>query len=227
MKAIDFRYLFIGLAMLAAAGLALALTPREKVADHGTKVDLETMIPKQFGEWRVDESVAPLQVSPDVKASLDRIYNQSLSRTYRNNKGERIMLSIAYGGDQSDSMQVHKPEVCYPAQGFAVDKLTTTTLDTGFHPIPVKRLVAVQNSRVEPITYWIIIGDMAVANATTRKIEQFKYGLTGKIPDGLLFRVSSISAEQDRAFAAQAGFINELLKGVSPQARARLIGKSS
>lgn len=226
MKFINLRYLLIGIAMLAAAGLAIAITPREKIADQGPKVDLETMIPKQFGEWKLDEKIVPLQVDPSLKANLDKIYNQILSRTYINGKGERIMLSIAYGGDQSDSMQVHKPEVCYPAQGFQVIKQMNTTLETGFHPVPVVRLVAAQNNRVEPITYWIIIGDKVPASSTARKIEQLKYGLTGKVPDGMLFRVSSISSEQDRAFSEQAGFITELLKNTSQQARTRLIGKA-
>jgi EpsI family protein len=220
-------HLIVGLAMIIAAGLALALTPREKIADQRPKIDLETMIPKQFGEWKVDESLVPLQVSPDVKAKLDHIYNQTLSRTYINTQGDRIMLSIAYGGDQSDSMQVHKPEVCYPSQGFQVIKQSKAILETGFHPVPVVRLAAAQNNRVEPITYWIIIGDKVPASGTGRKIEQLKYGLTGKVPDGLLFRVSSISMDQNQAFTEQAGFINELLKGVSPQVRARLIGQSS
>ena len=226
MKFINIRYLIIGIAMLAAAGLAVAITPREKIADNGPKVDLETMIPKQFGEWKEDERVVPLQVDPSLKANLDKIYNQLLSRTYINSKGERIMLSIAYGGDQSDSMQVHKPEVCYPAQGFQVIEQKNATLETGFHPVPVVRLVATQNNRVEPITYWIIIGDKVPASGTARKIEQLKYGLTGKVPDGMLFRVSSISPNHEQAFSDQAGFISELLKYTSQDARARLIGKA-
>lgn len=213
--------------MLVAAGLAFALTPREKIADQGPKVDLEAMIPKQFGEWRLDESIAPLQASPDVRAMLNKIYNQTLSRTYINSKGERIMLSIAYGGDQSDSMQVHKPEVCYPAQGFQVLKQSNAQLETGFHPIPAVRLVAVQGNRVEPITYWITVGDRVPGSGTARKLEQLKYGLTGKVPDGLLFRVSSIAADHERAFSLQASFVNGLLKSAPPEARERLIGKAT
>jgi len=44
------RFALPGLAMVAAAGLALAMTPTHKLADQGPKIDLETMIPKQFGE---------------------------------------------------------------------------------------------------------------------------------------------------------------------------------
>lgn len=182
------------------------------------------MIPKQFGDWQMDASMVPLQVSPDVQANLDRIYNQTLSRTYINEKGERIMLSIAYGGDQSDTTQVHKPEVCYPAQGFAVEKLSMATLDVGYSKLPIKRMVAVQGNRVEPVTYWITVGNQVTSNATARKLAQLKYGLTGKIPDGLLFRVSSISRDDNAAFAEQAIFIRNILSALSPEMRAKLIG---
>ena len=67
MKAIKLPHLLIGLAMLAAAGLALALTPRLKLADQGPKISLEAMIPKQFGEWKLEETITSLIVSPDVQ----------------------------------------------------------------------------------------------------------------------------------------------------------------
>lgn len=220
------NYIIIGLAMLVAAGLAFALTPREKIADQGPKVDLETMIPKSFGDWALDEKIVPLRADPAVQANLDKIYNQILSRTYVNKKGERIMLSIAYGGDQSDSMQVHHPEICYPAQGFQIIKQFDTQFDTGYGAIPVRRLIATHGSRVEPITYWTAIGDK-VAQGNKWKLQQLKYGLTGKIPDGLLFRVSNITNDESAAFSQHDAYIRELLIAVMPDKRTRLIGNPS
>jgi len=224
MKAIDLRYLFIGLAMLVAAGLALALTPHDKVADHGPKIDLENMIPKQFGEWRMDDTLAPLQVDPQTRALLNKIYNQTLSRTYVNGQGQRVMLSIAYGGDQSDAMSMHRPEVCYPSQGFQLLRQTDGVLDLGKRQIPVRRLVAAHGQRIEPITYWTTIGQLVAVSGTARKLEQLKFGLTGKIPDGLLFRVSSLSMDYDAAFQIQDNYVRELIGAVSQAMRSRLVG---
>jgi len=223
---LNFRYLIVAIAMLVAAGLEVALTPREKIADHGPKVDLETMIPMQFGDWRLDERVVPIQANPAVQANLDRIYNQILSRTYINGKGEHVMLSIAYGGDQSDSMAAHKPEVCYPAQGFQVTRQFDNKFDTGMGSIPVRRLVAVNGSRIEPITYWTTIGDK-VAQGSNWKLQQLKYGLTGRIPDGLLFRVSNISNNEIESFSLQDAFVKSLLNSVAPEMRSRFIGTSA
>src|SRR5450759_1332037 len=223
MNALNFKCLLIGLTLFVAAVGGVALKPTKHIADQGPKIDLETMIPPQFADWKVDKNVVPLQVEPQMLEYLNHIYNQTLTRTYINQKGERIMLSIAYGGDQSDSMQVHKPEVCYPAQGFQVLKLVTGIFDTGFGHIPVKRLLATQGSRVEPIIYWITIGDTVAVNSLKWKLAQMKYGLTGKVPDGMIFRVSSLGDEVT-AYPVQEDFIRVLLKTLSPENRKRLIG---
>ena len=128
MKLISFKHLVIGACMFAAAGMALALKPTTKIADAGPEVDLEVLIPKAFGDWKIDTTIAPLIANPEQQAVIEKIYNQTLTRTYVNSRNERIMLSIAYGGDQSDSMAVHKPEVCYPAQGFQILKNDHRTL---------------------------------------------------------------------------------------------------
>lgn len=224
MQVSSFKYFVIGLFMLAAAGMALALKPTEKVADAGPKVDLETLIPKEFGDWKIDETIVPLIANPEQEAMINKIYNQTLTRTYFNSTGDRIMLSIAYGGDQSDSMAVHKPEVCYPAQGFQIMKNRASTFSTGEGDIPVKRLVATHGSRIEPITYWTTVGDTVAVSGLKWKIQQMKYGLTGKIPDGLLFRISSIQADDTKAYQIQDTFTRDLLKAMPQAGRQRIIG---
>ena len=218
------RYLIIGIAMLAAAGLALALAPRGKIADHGPKVDLETMIPKQFGEWNMDKTIVPLQVSPEAALVISTLYSQTLARTYINAKGYRIMLSIAYGSNQTDHMQVHRPDVCYPAQGFAIQSKHNEKLVTQLGDIPVRRMFAIQGSRYEPITYWLTVGDSAVEQNFQKKLVEMRYGLTGQIPDGLLFRVSSIDPSEQAGYDHQDKFVRDLLQAVTPAARIRLSG---
>ena len=225
MKFISFKHFLIGLFMLGAAGMALALKPTHKVIDSGPKIDLETLIPKQFGDWKLDENIVRLIANPEQEALINKIYNQTLTRTYVNARDERVMLSIAYGGDQSDSMAVHKPEVCYPAQGFQILKNTTGTFATGAGNIPVKRLLATQGQRIEPITYWTTVGDTVAVNSLKWKLSQLKYGLTGQIPDGLLFRISSIQADENAAYRMQDDFSRALLGALTPEGQKRLIGR--
>ena len=219
--------IFLGILMVSSGALTKALTPTKKIADQQERIDLEIMIPAEFGDWRVDKSIIPLQVDAETQAMLDKIYNQTLSRTYVNSIGERIMLSVAYGGDQSDNLAVHKPEVCYYAQGFEIMKTYADELLTQYGKLPIKRLLAVKGYRNEPITYWVTVGNKAVLPGIDEKLQQLKYGLTGNVPDGMLVRVSSISSDKDKAYQLQTIFIQDLLSSVNTGERIRLIGVSS
>ena len=213
----------LGLLMVAAAGLTIAATPTVRMADDDPKIDLEKVIPERFGEWQIDASIVPVAVAADVQARLDKIYNQTLSRTYVGADGQRVMLSIAYGGDQSDAMQVHRPEVCYASQGFDVFANALGRVATDYGTLPVRRLVARSGTRNEPITYWIVVGDRVATGSLEQKLAQLRYGFTGKIPDGMLVRVSSISRDS-QAYEVQDRFVRELLSAVSAEQRARIAG---
>jgi EpsI family protein len=215
--------ILLGLLMVAAAGLTIAATPTVRMADDDPKIDLEKVIPERFGEWQIDPSIVPVAVAADVQARLDKIYNQTLSRTYVGADGQRVMLSIAYGGDQSDAMQVHRPEVCYASQGFDVFANALGRVATDYGTLPVRRLVARSGTRNEPITYWIVVGDRVATGSLEQKLAQLRYGFTGKIPDGMLVRVSSISRDS-RAYEVQDRFVRELLSAVSAEQRARIAG---
>jgi len=221
---IPVRHFIALIAMVSASFLAVAAKPTTKVADLGPKVDLEVLVPKQFGAWKIDSNVAPVALAPDVQAKLNKIYNQTLARTYIGERGDRIMLSIAYGGDQSDSLQMHRPEVCYAAQGFHILREAKGALDTAFGALPVKRIEAQQGPRYEPITYWVTVGDKAIHVGLRQKLAQLGYGLTGKVPDGMLVRVSSIDRDPSRAYEVQSRFVQELVAALSVEARTRLIG---
>jgi EpsI family protein len=212
--------------MFVAAALAASLTPSQRLADQREPVDLKRLVPEQFADWKTDASLVPVGLSADVRAKLDELYSQTLERTYINPKGQRIMLSIAYGGDQrGEATQVHRPEFCYTAQGFRIVRNAVGELSTDYGALPVRRLVAVQGRRNEPITYWVTVGDKATLPGLDRKLAQLSYGLAGKIPDGMLVRVSSIDSDEKQAHQLQERFIKDMLGVLNPQARAQLAGR--
>jgi len=214
----------IAVLMFAASAGAIVARPDTKVADLGPAISLETMIPKQFGDWREDPKRIVQIVNPQTQALLDKLYSQVLTRVYVNTQGYRIMLSLAYGSDQRGSLQAHKPEVCYPAQGFTLQRNEASQLATPFGEIPAQRLFTTMGPRQEPVTYWFTVGDKAVRGKLQKRLMDLRYGLTGRIPDGMLFRVSSIDPDQARANQMQDQFVNQLLQAVSPAERKRLSG---
>lgn len=216
--------------MTLASILGMSLRPTHRIVDDSEKVKLETLIPKQFNDWSLVEMGAQL-VNPQTQAAVNEIYAQTLSRTYINAKGQRIMLSIAYGEDQSDSVGAHLPEGCYGGQGFEVANVTRGKLVTEFGNIPVSRLLASKNDRIEPITYWLTTGEKVAYSGWDTKKLKIQYALQGVIPDGLLMRVSSVieaqaAVEIDNAYSLQTRFTQDLLTAVPQKKRLRLMGKS-
>ncbi len=137
------------------------------------------------------------------------------------------MLSVAYGGDQSDATRAHRPEVCYPAQGFNVSGITERRLDLGAMALRARQLVATQGGRIEPITYWIIVGDKAVLGGPEQKYAQLSYTTRGVIPDGMLVRVSNISADSAESFELHRQFLLALVQQTRPEHVSRIVGVQS
>lgn len=213
-------------AMALTAWAAQAVKPTLRLADLHEKIVLEDAIPTHFGGWSEDVNQVSAVINPQVAAEIKRIYAQTLSRTYVNRDGERIMLSIAYGTDQRDNLAVHYPEGCYGAQGFNVSPVSYETLNMAAGAIPASRLVASLNNRVEPITYWVVVGDRAVRNSWELKKARLMYALDREIPDATLIRVSSIGGDSAASYKMQERFVDEMLAAISPTLRGHFSGRA-
>ena len=218
--------IIICLLMISAVILSFVLKPHQRMADQLPPLNLVKSIPQRFSGWNLDKNIVPVSQSADVQAKLDEIYSQTLARTYINVQGQRVMLSIAYGADQSgDGNQVHRPEFCYAAQGFQLISNIIGNLTTQYGTLPVRRLLAVQGLRNEPITYWVTVGDKATLPGINRKLNQLAYGLKGTVPDGMLVRVSSIDSNNANAYRLHEAFIQDLLRAIPAKDRVRVAGK--
>lgn len=212
-------------AMLAAMLLAVAITPHKLMARTHDVFDIDKHLPTKFGEW------APVKglnvVTPPPADSLEAtVYNQEASRGFVDPDGHVVMLMVAYGESQSDRLQLHHPEVCYTAQGFRVSRTSAVKLDysPSAPPLKVTRLVAEREQRLEPISYWMRIGYDNSNSNWTRQALKLGYGLRGWVPDGALFRVSTIGVPAEQSFKIQDKFIHDLLNSVDPETREFMVG---
>jgi len=224
MSAVQLRALLVFAAIALGACAAYYMKPTIYMTDKLGKPDLETLFPKQFADWKIDERSGIIQPSPDTLALLNSIYNQILTRTYIDSKGYRIMLSVAYGGDQSDGTRAHVPEVCYPAQGFQITDNRRSQLVLGNRPVSSRLLMAKMGNRSEPITYWLLVGDKVSTTRSEQKLTQFKLGLKGLIPDGMLVRVSSIDENMLHGHQMQADFLAQMAQAFPEATRDRVFG---
>lgn len=210
--------------MVGSVVAASAWRPTRYLADSRPKVVLETLFPASFNGWAMDRSGPVQLVSPSTEALLNQLYDQTLSRVYVGRAGERIMLSVAYGGDQSDATRAHRPDVCYPAQGFEIRSDRKVNLEIDDRLVSARVLDTKRGPRREPVTYWVAIADRTMTTGTEQKLAQLRFGLRGIIPDGMLVRVSNISNEPQQAYGVHLRFLRDLAAAVDPLTRTRIFG---
>jgi EpsI family protein len=225
-EALTRRAAIAAVLMAVAAVSGQAMVPTKRLAELRGPFRLEQLMPSTFSDWSIDQRAVGGIVNPEAAAMLNRIYSQLLDRVYVNSKGYRIMVSIAYGADQADdSVQLHYPEVCYPAQGFRLKSNNRDLLQLPEGQVKVRRLeTEFGEGRFEPVTYWTIVGDRQSLGGWDKKVSEIQHGFKGEIVDGLLFRISSIDRNSAEAFDEQNTFVRDLVKAMSPAARRQLVG---
>jgi EpsI family protein len=157
--------------------------------------------------------------------SPDQVYDQVLMRTYRNTKGESVMLALAWGRQQRQEVKIHRPELCYVAQGFTIS--TNRPFEPIGSPGPSGRaMVATHPRRVEPVLYWVRIGNTISSSAWNTRLYILSEGLKGRIPDGILVRTSQIVRTTDgvaRSHDLQSTFLRELVDALPTEHKALLV----
>lgn len=213
--------------MLGSVAMAELLKPRKYWADVIGDPHYETLIPRQFGDWQELPHANRVVVNPVQEENLMRLYSETFARTFVHKPtGRLIMLSIAYGRDQSNDTQLHTPEACYPSQGFKVENRTEHAVDSGFGPIDAVQLMTTMGpQRTEPLTFFVRVGDGVARGSRDRNLARIRMALQGYRVDGMLFRVSEVT-KRDNAFELQDLFIHDLLQAVGPEGRRRIIGSA-
>lgn len=216
----------VAVAMIAAAFFAVVLTPRAN--DKAELPDFEVMIPKEFGEWRmVDTPIVQANLVPQGGEDELFPYDAVLTRVYRDNEENVILLAIAYTKNQKQERKIHRPELCYYGQGYSVKRIASQRYDIAGQSVYLQQLLARQRSRVEPVTYWIRLGDRTVDGPWDMRTQILWKGLKGESLDGTLVRVSSLSSVRHNirdVFDSQKHFIDELIQQVPYSLQYALLG---
>jgi EpsI family protein len=223
MKVNRVQVIVASIAILSAALLAKVLEPRELMARTSPAPNLEQIIPKHFGTWTLVPEISPITpTDPEGYVQPERysakLYSQEVSRGYTDGHGNIVMLLVAYGPVQNYRLKSHRPEICYTANGFRVSDKSAAPLSyrDGAAPIKMTRLIAQRESRFEPISYWIRVGNDIASSPIESQLARLKYGLHGIIPDGALIRISTINLPQEASFKLQDQFMRDLLAAIPP-----------
>ena len=143
-----------------------------------------------------------------------KLYEQVLTRMYQADRRPPIALLIAYGGAQNADLQLHRPDECYPAQGFSISGKRHVPVAWGEQTISATMLTGARFDRTEQVLYWSRIARLFPEEARDERRAIISENLAGRMPDGALVRLS----EQMR------GFAHALAGGLGPTGRRILMG---
>jgi len=183
------RQTLIGAGFLAAAATSLVLKPRRAENLLG-KAKLDDLVPKRIGGWQFN--TASGLVLPPADQLRDKLYSQLLTRVYIRDGLPPVMMLIAYSGSQDGTLQVHRPEVCYPASGYRLSDIEphALSLAPGI-TLPTRWIVAETGVRREQLVYWTRLGSHFPTTWAEQREAVIAENFAGVIPDGVLVRLSS------------------------------------
>lgn len=214
------RDLLIGGSALLAAGTAYARMPRRpmmSIADG----QLDKIVPLKIGDWTYETASGLVLPPPDQLARL--LYDQQLTRSYSAPDQPPVMLLMAYGSSQGGMLQIHRPEICYPASGFRLSETSVTEIPlSGGHAVAARQFTGSSDTRTEQVLYWTRIGERLATSWSGQRVAVIRQNLAGSIPDGLLVRLSMVSNDAAQSQATMKSFAKTMLEAL-PLAKRRML----
>ncbi len=202
------RAVLIGSAQIVTAVATYAATPRRSEA-RLVSFRLEDLVSLKVGQWGFVSRAGV--VAPRADGTVDG-YDQVVTRVYEAPNLPAIMLLIAYGSTQGGALQLHRPETCYPAQGFSLSDPMPFDLDFGTNEIiKARAFTARRDARIERLIYWTRIADSFPTDTAEEYRAIFGSVLKGVTPDGILVRVSTLGADIDLMDKALQTFVTALV----------------
>lgn len=225
------RQIILLATMLLSSLISIAFTP---VVDQTKRLPTGTFasqIPEGFAGWQHIPSQTiniDLYQKTNGERTTDNPYDDSIIRTYQHSDGQTVQLAIAYGALQKQEVKIHRPDLCYYAQGYDVKSLENVrfSLPNDNDGVQGNKMIVQSGSTFQLVSYWIRIGSLFSQNAWQTRLYLIKEGLLGRVPDGVLVRVSSTlsteSQHHDTALIQQA-FINDLTNAIQNKSVLKLL----
>jgi hypothetical protein len=69
-----------------------------------------------------------------------------------------------------------------------------------------------------------VVGARVTKSNVDKRLLGLRYAIAGKIPDGILVRISSVDRATDNAYAMQDQFATDLMQSIAPENRVRFMG---
>ncbi|MET1754399.1 exosortase C-terminal domain/associated protein EpsI [Novosphingobium sp. RD2P27] len=218
------RELLTGSMVLGITAASVLLKPR-RIFDELTQGELEAAIPTTVGDYRF-LTTSGLVLPPRDELS-DRLYDQVLTRVYAAPGKPAVMALMAYGSVQNLSLELHRPDECYPQQGFTITDPEPLVMELHGHSIPASILTARRASGyIEQVAFWSRIGANFPPDRAGQSLVVARENFAGRMPDGILVRLSVPTASREEGAATAKAFLADLSRGLSPVGQRILFGEA-
>jgi EpsI family protein len=217
------RDLILGGLGVGALAASEVLRPRKRLLLL-QRTTIDASVPRDFAGWE-SRSTSNL-VGPEQAGRLARsLYSEVISRVYVDGEtGREVMFLAAYGDTQSDLLQLHRPESCYPAVGYTIQMAKSAKLALpGGAFLPTRRVVATIREESENILYWTRMGETLPQTGGEQRKARLQNAVHGFVPDGILVRSSTVGDPQP-SFAVLERFVTAMLEATPMNKRPALIG---
>jgi EpsI family protein len=212
------RHVLIGGAAAAASAVAIARQPTDILPSIPAE-RFEEWVPTQFSNWRTVGYSGVVLPPPD--ALRDRLYDNLVTRVYQSSNTS-VMLLLAYNNLQDGVVQVHRPEVCYPVGGFELSETKKVSLTALGKEIPANLFTADGPGRTEQVLYFTRLGASYPRSWAEQRWTVAQANLAGRIPDGMMMRVSLLGRDQAAAFGTLSQFASQFIVA-SPRGLQKLL----
>ncbi len=218
------RHMVQGALLMAAGAVPFARRPVAQ-APAWAGAPLAVLLPARFGGWDSSQDEAAIVLPASYDRMSARNYDTQLARVYHQAGRADILMVVACAASQLGGLLVHRPESCYPAAGFEIsgDHAVTVKLGAG-RQLAGRYLTAQCDARIEQVLYWIRIGNDFPTTSWAEQGAAARAALGGVLADGVLVRLSTVSADAAAALPDVAGFATELYAAAGDGGRRLLVG---
>lgn len=223
LRATSRRQFMIGSAFAAVSVAGLSLQPQPAYSRVDNKL-FEKSMPSVVGPWSF--VTASGVILPPSDALSDRLYDNLTTRVYEAPDHPPVMLLIAYNNVQNGILQVHRPEICYPAGGYQLSATVPKTVRLKDNvTLPARSFTATSVERIEQVLYFTRLGNYFPTTWLDQRLAVARANLKQIIPDGVLMRVSVIEPDEAKSVELLSQFIRNFLEASPELLRQILLGR--
>lgn len=191
---------------VTVASYSLLPSPTMARLPRGT---LDSWMPAQIGNYAFAKSSGV--VLPPADELADRLYDNIVTRIYASPEGSAVMVMLAYSSVQDGMLQVHRPEFCYTANGFSLTPTSPSSIvDRTGRKLGADEFFGTAADHSEQVLYWTRIGPWFPQTWVEQRVAVMRENLKGRVPDGLVARVSTLDENRSRAVATLQNFVLNL-----------------